>query len=216
MGPYCSFCERRIATMLEVEHIQPKGLIQYRHLTGAWTNFLLACRNCNGTKSNKDVVLTDVLLPDRDNTIVAFEYLADGRVLVAQNLDPLCEAQAAATLRLTEIDYPTGATLDQNGRRIALDRGTQRMEAWSIAQVAWSEIQNDPENQALRRMAAELARQSGFFSIWMTVFRHDMDMRRRLIDSFPGTGESECFSLHTTEPITPAPNPDNLTGGGKL
>jgi 5-methylcytosine-specific restriction endonuclease McrA len=77
LGPYCSFCERPVFTQLAVEHIQPKGLPQYAPLIGRWTNFLLACVNCNSTKKVKNVVLADVLLPDRDNTSAVFCYLPD-------------------------------------------------------------------------------------------------------------------------------------------
>lgn len=45
IGMFCSYCERRIATQLAVEHIQPKAL--YEHLQGRWDNFLLGCVNCN-------------------------------------------------------------------------------------------------------------------------------------------------------------------------
>jgi 5-methylcytosine-specific restriction endonuclease McrA len=50
IGMYCSYCERRIATNLAVEHIQPKSLPAYAHLAGRWNNFLLGCVNCNSTK----------------------------------------------------------------------------------------------------------------------------------------------------------------------
>src|SRR5271157_2553705 len=77
IGMFCSYCERRIPTQLAVEHIQPKGLPAYAHLQGRWENFLLGCVNCNSTKGDKDVVLADVLLPDRDNTAAAYEYTMD-------------------------------------------------------------------------------------------------------------------------------------------
>ena len=72
LGSYCSYCERRIATMLAVEHIQPKDLPAYGHLTGRWENFLLGCVNCNSTKKDKDVQLDTILLPDRDNTFAVY------------------------------------------------------------------------------------------------------------------------------------------------
>ncbi|WP_295391440.1 AAA family ATPase [uncultured Thiodictyon sp.] len=37
-----------------------------------------------------------------------------------------------------------------------------------------------------------------------------------LVDSFPGTRESGCFSLTDTSLVSPAPNPDALAAGGKL
>src|SRR5262245_42023705 len=78
LGPYCSYCERRVATMLAVEHIQPKDNPAYRTLIGRWDNFLLACVNCNSAKKVKDVMLDRIFLPDRDNTFAALAYSADG------------------------------------------------------------------------------------------------------------------------------------------
>ena len=53
LGIYCSYCERRVATNLAVEHIQPKGLDAYEMLAVRWDNFLLGCVNCNSTKKDK-------------------------------------------------------------------------------------------------------------------------------------------------------------------
>jgi uncharacterized protein (TIGR02646 family) len=80
LGHFCSYCERRIATNLAVEHIQPKGLPQYAALERNWDNFLLGCVNCKSTKGDKDVPLDKFYLPDRDNTFAAFDYQPDGTV----------------------------------------------------------------------------------------------------------------------------------------
>jgi 5-methylcytosine-specific restriction endonuclease McrA len=88
LGRDCSYCERLIPVQLAVEHIQPKGLPAYRALIGRWDNFLLACVNCNSTKLDKDVVLSEVLLPDRDNTFSAYLYDAGGGVQVSPRLLP--------------------------------------------------------------------------------------------------------------------------------
>jgi uncharacterized protein (TIGR02646 family) len=96
LGCYCSYCERLISVQLAVEHIQPKGLPAYQALIGRWDNFLLACVNCNSTKKNKDVVLSDVLLPDRDNTFSAYLYDAGGGVQVSSLRPVGAAAQAVA------------------------------------------------------------------------------------------------------------------------
>jgi len=119
--------------MLAVEHIQSKAIPKYRHLIGRWDNFLLACVNCNSTKGHKDVILAEILLPDRDNTFAAFAYSADGEVAPEPNLSPAQRSHALATLSLTGIDRAITNTLDQNGKLVALDRRAQRMEAWSLA-----------------------------------------------------------------------------------
>lgn len=216
LGPYCSYCERRIAANLAVEHIQPKALSQYQHLSGRWENFLLACVNCNSSKLNKDVQPGCHLLPDRDNTFAALTYRADG------SIEPSPAAVAAGltnmvndTLRLVGLDKAAAETPDQNGRQVALDRVRQRMEAWLAAQAALSDIQQY-DSPTLRQYVIKLALQSGFFSVWMTVFAGDADMRNRLTSAFPGTLASGCFDQATGASISPAPNPDQLTAGGKL
>ncbi len=215
LGSYCSYCERRIPTLLEVEHIQPKGLPQYRHLEGRWENFLLACRNCNATKGDKDVELTGILLPDRDNTLSAFIYSEDGTVSPPPYLLEPQRRRCLATLSLTGLDKAIVETLDENGKLVALDRVSQRMEVWGVAEVAKEDILNAPGNLPLRRLAVQTALGYGFFSIWFTVFLEDLDMRNRLIDAFAGTRESGCFEVETTAPLSPAPNPDGLPHGGK-
>ncbi len=44
----CNYCEDSVAD--EVEHIKPKDL--YPSLSFIWSNYLFACGNCNGPKSN--------------------------------------------------------------------------------------------------------------------------------------------------------------------
>lgn len=216
LGPYCSYCERRVATNLAVEHIQPKALPAYSALIGRWQNFLLGCINCNSTKGQKDVVLSDVLLPDRDNTAAAFDYAADGTVKPKVSLNAESNARAEGLLKLVGMDKPSAEYTDENGKQVALDRVAQRMEVWGIAEMAFDEMSNDPGNTAIRGLAIELAKAYGFFSIWMTVFAGDIDMRHRLIEAFKGTRGSGCFAATSTALVAPAPNPDGLPHGGKL
>lgn len=213
---YCSYCERRIATMLAVEHIQPKDLPAYEHLISRWENFLLACVNCNSTKKDKVVQLDAILLPDRDNTFAAFVYTADGKVASAPGLSERLRKMADDTLGLTGLDKRISVVKDENGKQVAIDRVSQRMEAWAVAEEAQSDVLMNPENEAVRAGAVRTALGYGFFSIWMTVFSNDVDMRNRLTAAFKGTRESGCFDPLSALPISPAPNPDGLPNGGKL
>ena len=217
IGSYCSYCERRIATQLAVEHIQPKGIAAYADLIGRWDNYLLACVNCNSTKKDKNIVLAEVLLPDRDNTFAAFAYSPDGRVepkKVGVAHDVLLKARD--TLALTGLDKKITLAMDENGKQVAIDRISQRMQAWATAEDARSLVNQSPGNDAVRRLSVTLAQSCGFFSIWMSVFVDDTDMRNRLIDAFEGTRVSGCFDPITTAPVSPAPNPDGLACGGKV
>ena len=214
IGRYCSYCERPILTQLAVEHIQPKGLPQYAHLERRWDNLLLGCVNCNACKSDKEVLLENLLLPDRDNTFAAFDYQADGTVRPSSSSGHSVRQMGANTLALVGLDRRSLPIHDENGKMVAFDRVAQRMETWSIAQEAQREVAKNPGNEDLRRMTILLALSKGFFSIWMTVFQEDTDMRMRLLDAFPGTRDSGCFDAATTRPV-PAPNPDGLSHGGK-
>jgi uncharacterized protein (TIGR02646 family) len=212
---YCSYCERYVATQLAVEHIQPKGLPAYQPLQGRWENFLLACVNCNSTKKSKPISLFDVLLPDRDNTLAAYLYSAGGEIQVSSQLNARTQQLAQATLALVGLDQRSQNISDANGRLIALDRVKQRMEAWLMAVDARNKLAVQPGNVAMVELVIRLAQCTGFFSIWMEVFRAEPEMRHRLIDAFPGTRGSGCFDLQSADVVQPAPNPDQLLHGGK-
>ena len=220
LGPYCSYCERRIPTNLAVEHIQAKeytnadGERPYAHLKGRWDNFLLACVNCNSTKGDKNVLLYDVLLPDRDNTSAAYVYRQDGVIEPSQSLSLSQTKLAAALLRLVGLDKPRISELDSNGRLVSIDRVGDRAEAFSEALDSLADYEARPTD-AMARSVVRTARANGFFSIWMTVFADHPSLRRAFVESFPGTCE-DCFDLEG-EPISPrgAAKPE-LAYGGKV
>jgi hypothetical protein len=217
LGCYCSYCERRVATNLAVEHVQPKGLPAYNHLIGSWDNFLLACVNCNSTKSEKDVVYNKVFMPDRDNTFASFSYLPDGTVVPSKLCNtPVLSDQASLTLSLTGLDKPINNTTDENGVQVFLDRVSQRKEVWLLAVETCIDVRQNPTVDAVKKCAVRVAISSGFFSIWMHVFSSDPEMRNLLIDAFPGTRKSSCFDPLTSESISPRPNYGKLIDGGKI
>lgn len=213
LASYCSYCERPISTNLAVEHIEPKdGPYGQPLLMGRWNNFLLACVNCNSTKKDKQVIFNDLYFPDRDNTFYAFEYLADGNI---QPLNP-ADQIATDTLKLTGLDKAQRQTLDIQGRMIAEDRSSQRMEIWKQAEICLQSYITNLGNSAVRDLIVSNAISSGFFSIWMTVFCGVTEMLIRFVEAFSGTRDSGCFDLATAQTVTPAPNPDQLQGGGKI
>lgn len=202
IGMFCSYCERRIGTNLAVEHIQPQEL--YGGLKGRWDNFLLGCVNCNSTKGHKDVALSDILLPDRDNTAAAYTYSMDGTISTHASLSDPQKLMAQATLALTGLDKTPAAAVDSNGKLVAVERLSQRMQVWLIAQESKKDLHLNP-NDAFRRQVARTALGHGFFSIWMTVFQDDPDVRRLLIQEFTGTA-ADCFDARTTSIISPRPH----------
>ena len=211
LGPYCSYCERRIPANLAVEHIQPKKLPAYEHLEGRWENFLLGCVNCNSTKGMKDVVPSLVLLPDRDNTAAAYAYTQDGRVEVEPGLTPAQRSMAEATLALAGLDRRINEVQDSNGKLVAVDRVAQRMECWLIAQMSKDDLIADP-SPAFRRQIVRTALAQGHLSIWMRVFADDPAQRSLFIKHFPGTA-ADCFHQDSSV-VTPRPR-NGLADGGK-
>lgn len=212
LASYCSYCERPISTGLAVEHIEPKkGPHGKPHLKGRWENFLLACTNCNSTKGAKQVVFSALYFPDRDNTFCAFDYLQDGNVQPADLGDQI----ATDTLKLTGLHKERRQTYDEQGRLIAEDRSSQRMEAWKLAEVCLQDFHSDPTNSTVKNLIVRNAVTAGFFSVWMAVFDDVSEMKNRFVDAFSGTRDSGCFAADAN-PITPAPNPDGLQDGGKV
>ncbi|WP_455425472.1 HNH endonuclease [Dryocola sp. LX212] len=217
LGLYCSYCERKIVTLLAVEHIEPKdGVYGKPALEKRWSNFLLACTNCNSCKGSGKVNFRRFIFPDRDNTFHAYKYNVDGSIALAPHLSQRQKVMARNTLRLVGLDKPIQVFTDSNNEQVALDRVAQRMEAFGVAQVALSLMLSEPNSNALKQSITNNAVENGFFSIWMTVFDSYPEMKLKFIQAFNGTVNSGCFDMVTGGSITPAPNSDNLNYGGKI
>ena len=211
IGRYCSYCERR-ENLLEVEHIQPKAIHPAKERL--WSNFLLSCKNCNSAKRAKDPELTDWLIPDRDNTMAAFVYRQDGIVDIAPTVPLALIPAAKATLDLVDLNREVREVFDEAGNLVALDRRSQRLEAWLLAKrfrLHWDQVPSPPLQDAIM----ELARTGGFFSIWMSAFDGVAQIRQGFIQLFPGT-ESACFDPISSTASRAHPNADGLDAGGKL
>ena len=202
LAQYCSYCERVINTNLAVEHIQPKdGPFGRPELENSWTNFLLACVNCNSTKSSKEVKLEEVFLPDRDNTFYAFEYDINGMVTAKAGLNPAQKAMAKRTIDLVGLN----AGIANGGEVVSKDRRNQRINAYLSALDSLEDFKTDPDNEALQRATVKSMVTSGYFSIWMKVFEPYQTMRIKFIQAIKGTQESGCFDA-SSNAITPHPN----------
>ena len=186
LGEYCSYCEMPVHTSIAVEHIQPKDL--YPELKLEWDNFLLACTNCNSNKGKKDVILDDYYWSHVDNTFRAFIYSEGGLVRPHPLLTDEEKIKAKATLELVGLQKYSVNDGERSDRR-----QSNRTETWGIAKRALSRLQskNIPE---MREQIVEQSKASGFWSVWMTVFKDDPDMLNRFIDAFSGTCKS-CFDI---------------------
>lgn len=215
IGKYCSYCERLLDHGAEVEHIQPKGVAAHKALETEWSNFLIACKNCNATKSKHDPGLDEWLVPDRDNTMAAFVYRVDGIVDVKKGLSPVTTAQAGKTLCLMKLNRRVRHLVDEKGNLVALDRRSQRLQAWLMAE-RWALKYGARPTADNADAIIDLATTGGFFSIWMTAFLAFPVIRQRLIDAvgFNGT-EKACFDP-TTLPTLAHPNTDGWLHGSKI
>ncbi len=210
LGSYCSYCERRIPTLLAVEHIQPKSLPQYSHLEREWTNFLLACVNCNSSKNDKPIECDTLLLPDRDNTFTAFVYTEAGEVDIVQTLPLDIKTKAQKTINVTALNRFEHENWDETILFSAIERVGQRVQAWVQAKEARADFEaGETSARAIAREAAS----TGFFSIWMAVFSGIIEVRKALIKAFPNTA-IDCFDQNCAS-ISPRP-PNGLQHGGKI
>src|SRR6266481_1654208 len=155
LGSYCSYCERRIPTLLAVEHIQPKALPQYEHLENEWTNFLLGCVNCNSAKARTPVEFVDFIIPDRDNSFVAYDYSENGMVEKAAGLNGNARQIAIATCELTALNKLEHADWKEDVMFSALERVGQRVQAWVESKEARDDF--DAGRTTSRAIAREAA-----------------------------------------------------------
>jgi uncharacterized protein (TIGR02646 family) len=188
LGEYCSYCEMPVHTALAVEHIKPKAKDLYPELELEWDNFLLACPNCNSNKGHKDVILEDYYWSHIDNTFRAFIYSEGGLVKPHPLLTDEEKIKAKATLELVALQKHSVNDGERRDRR-----QSNRRETWDMAKRALSILQskNIPE---MREQIVDQSKASGFWSVWMTVFKDDPDMLQRFIDAFAGTCR-DCFDI---------------------
>jgi uncharacterized protein (TIGR02646 family) len=177
IGNFCSYCEREgFHSALDVEHIKDKYTYPSEELS--WDNFLLSCKNCNSCKSTKEI--TNVLLPDRDNTFEVFVYLESGFIQCHPALTNEVKQKAQALIDLVRLDRIPGRK-GYNGN----DKLWQERKAkWELAQRYLKKYQlNDCDIETIKDLALE----SGFWSIWMRAFENFPEVQKELINSFKGT-----------------------------
>jgi uncharacterized protein (TIGR02646 family) len=212
IAQYCSYCERPIPTNLAVEHIEPKnGAYAKSHLENRWSNFLLACVNCNSKKGAKEVDFRKLYFPDRDNTFRAFEYLSNGRIRPNPILALPQQTISQNTLDLLGLNDEINA--DVIG--VSKDRRTQRLNVWLLALDSLEDFNNDPDNIVLKKFLVKEMLANGFFSIWMKVFESHPSVKELFINSITGTRASGCFDANSNM-LSPHPNTDNLAHGSKI
>lgn len=196
IGGFCSYCENAYGhdCDLHVEHVQPKGLDKYAALKTEWSNFLLACQTCNGkaNKTDKDVVLTDIHLPHRNNTYLSLVYMPAGVVIVNPNLKGESFEHAKALWELVGLNK-TPMTSTRGDKRYR-----KRKEDWELAERYLAKFR---AKKADVETIVDLVKGYGGWSIWFTVFSGVDEVRKALIEQFPGTAVG-CFDANNHyEPV---------------
>ncbi len=163
IGWFCSYCEMPVKNMIEVEHIHPLA-------NGGneldWENFLLACRYCNGIKSNDNEDRIGFLWPDVDNTPLAFLYSELNIIEPAVGLKPNETTTATSTINLTGLNrtpHSGNEPTDADSRWIA------RISALGVINDSYNDWLTN-QNAAFARQIARTATGHGFYSFWMLKF----------------------------------------------
>jgi hypothetical protein len=167
-----------------------------------WSNLLLACKYCNASKQATNVDRdrrSDWFWPDRDNTFRPFKYGEGGVLELAPGLTAEEKLRAGRLRSLVKLNRPDDTPAQQR-------RWKARREAWQQicrARRAFDEV-IESEKPRLRGRIVDEAQALGFWSMWMTVFADDQDLRLQFICEFRGTA-TDCFDA-SGNPIT-APRP---------
>lgn len=200
LGEYCSYCEVPLGANLAVEHIISKSSAPQYETT--WNNFVLACPNCNSTKSDNVTVsnINDYYWPSDTSydTFSKYTYAKDLNGYVV--LTPV-DTRATNTIALMGLNkYNTADNGKLSDRRVF-----NRTSTWNAAEDLAAKLDayyigagadNLPPVILLKRQIKLAAVASGFWSVWMTVFGartfYDTTTKNDLlcelfVQTFPGT-----------------------------
>lgn len=186
IGAYCSFCELHIQHVPEIEHREARS-------QGGeeleWKNLLLSCKYCN-TRKGTIVKAGDeekYLWPDRDDTFHVFSYSED---IPKLNEEYLAKAgdeirdRAKKLYEVLKLDHIPISIKDKDRRYRA--RSEARNQAL-LSREGWEEIKHTSEKELFFHQIIMLAKATGFFSVWMEIFKSDKEITSGLINAFEGT-----------------------------
>ena len=75
-------------------------------------------------------------------------------------------------------------------------RYAKRSEVWNHAvrcKHFWNKIKKTEMKEEYLQTIEMLAKEAGFFSVWMTVFKDDIEVKEMLIHTFKGTRKEYCM-----------------------
>ncbi len=187
IGLYCSYCEMPINHVPEVEHMVSR---KHGGEVTAWSNLLLGCKYCNTRKGAKTTLqnVEEYLWPDTENTAVAFSY-TNGVPRVNEDilkeLDPTGSYYIKAKNTYEMVDL--GSEPRDKDRRFVNRNSVYHKALESLKN--WRHVKDAPElyKNDMKKQITMTAIADGFFSVWMTVFADEPQIRQALIEKFPGT-----------------------------
>lgn len=167
-GEFCHLCEMAVSHQIAVEHI--KSRYHFPRLSNSWTNFLLSCSHCNSQKSSKRLAVPyrkRYLWPHIHNTLLAFEVPLTGANLGLVMPRSTLSTNATLVRRAKDLINLYGLDKDTTASKAADRRFTLRLEAIQMATDRRLEYE---QGQATIPAIVEMARKTGFFTVWFTVF----------------------------------------------
>jgi hypothetical protein len=188
IGEYCSFCEYPIFHISEVEHKEAKSLGGDEL---AWGNLLLSCKYCNSRKGVQVAAgeKGKYLWPDEEDTFHVYSYkngIPKINYEYLKRFDDAYRDRAEKLFCLVRLDYVPQSAKDKDRRCI------KRGEAYNTATESlqsWLRIKDSEDKEICLGMIRKLALASGFFSVWMEVFKEHPEVQREFVKDFVGTRE---------------------------
>ncbi len=179
IGNFCSYCEREgFSSSLDVEHILDKKTNNNEQFL--WSNFLLACKNCNSIKKTKEINFNKIILPHLENTFLVFEYLESGLIVAKENINEPLNQKTKNLIDLIGLDrrpgHPKYSSKDK--------RWEERKQAWELSKRFENKYTN---GECDIETIVALSLKTGFWSIWMKTFENHSEVQKELINSFSGT-----------------------------
>lgn len=191
IGAYCSYCEFPIQHVPEVDHKEAKSKGGSEL---GWHNLLLSCKYCNTRKH--DVVCAggkdSYIWPDEEDTFHCFSYGSDLPELNEHYLrakEPALRSRAERLYQMIKLGNIPTSPRDKD-RRYAKRSYARRCA--EQCRAAWEKVVNSAEREEYFSIMLELAKSTGFFSVWMEVFQGNGTVRQGLIGAFKGTRREFC------------------------
>ncbi len=189
IGAYCSYCEKPLTDVTDVEHVRPKKHFPEQILD--WNNFLLACSTCNrikGAKPQDD--LSGYVFPDSENPLCFLQYAPLSTPKVRFNVEDLERRRMQRTLDLVGLERDSHSVVKAS---VKDRRWKQRNSVWEKAFEIQQMISDSPDlvsSKDFPRLFSIIVHDSGFFSVWMEAFAGSEVLMKLILNALPGTARS--------------------------